>query len=217
MKKGTSLKIYRRTFLLIFFLAGSLFSQAQSGFEEGAVAPANRWYTPDGCASRTCASLSKPVTKNLGRAWPEPFSVEGEIEGEPLTWDDCIVVEEKAEKADRPRLLSKLREVWRNDLIVVQSKRLSIITPVTLPGSVAKCLSLGELVCDTLEKLFSPFAKVRETRRKLTIVLYECREEYIRESVKAGGGREGSRHLVWTAGHYKKSCAGSHAVGFSAA
>ncbi len=93
------------------------------------------------------------------------------------------------------RKLLELRDRWRQDLIGVQSGRLLVYTPIAAPGSLARCLSLGELVCDTLEGMFEDRQVVRADARRMRILLFPTQEEYQEQS--PGGG-----HLAWTAGHY---------------
>lgn len=57
----------------------------------GEVAPVGRWYTFGGSASRCGASAATPIfTTRLDVAWD--YVVDGEIEEEPLVWDEHIVV-----------------------------------------------------------------------------------------------------------------------------
>ncbi|MFO1053063.1 MAG: hypothetical protein U1F36_12690 [Planctomycetota bacterium] len=101
-------------------------------------------------------------------------------------------------------MLLQLRDVhnrgWRPDLVALQSPRILIYTPVTHPGSVARCLSAGERVCEVLEPLFADFPKLRENPNRMRILLYGSREEYLAQSRKSGKGA--SSHLEWTDGHY---------------
>ena len=86
---------------------------------------------------------------------------------------------------------------WRDDLIGIRSERLFIVTPLANPGRAARCLSLGELVCDTLEKMFAEGAVKRDQKEPLVLVLYESREEYNRQST-----RRGMAHAEFTLGHF---------------
>lgn len=95
---------------------------------------------------------------------------------------------------DQLKLL-EYRAGWRQDLLAVTSPRLCVYTPVAAPGSLARCLSLGELVCDTLEGMFAAYPALRQDPRRMRIQLFPNAAEYKRYS--PGGG-----HLAWTAGHY---------------
>jgi hypothetical protein len=104
--------------------------------------------------------------------------------------------------ADQNKLL-ELRQRWREDLIALQSERMLVYTPVTAPGSVARCLWLGERVCAELERPFAPFPRVREPTNRMRLLLYESQREYLRESRKALKG--GAGHLAWTDGHTRRA------------
>jgi len=58
--------------------------------EDGAFAPAGRWYVAGGSASRTARSLSDPVRRTPETAWTQRLS--GTLESEPLVWDGRVVV-----------------------------------------------------------------------------------------------------------------------------
>lgn len=84
---------------------------------------------------------------------------------------------------------------WRKDLIALQSGRLVVYTPVDAPGGIARCLSLGELVCSTLEAMFAGFPVRRQGDQRMRLCLFGSEAEYKKHS--PGGG-----HLAWTSGHY---------------
>ena len=96
--------------------------------------------------------------------------------------------------------LTAERKAWRPDVVGIQSDRLFILTPLTQPGRIARCLSLGELVCDHLDSLFGPLGKPRGAGHRLKIYLHPSQEDYIQQS----GGAKAADHLKWTAGHYHK-------------
>ncbi|MEZ5966003.1 MAG: hypothetical protein R3F56_19360 [Planctomycetota bacterium] len=57
----------------------------------GEAAPVGRWYTFGGSASRSGASAATPIfTYRLGTAWE--YRVDGEIEEEPLVWDEHVLL-----------------------------------------------------------------------------------------------------------------------------
>ena len=88
---------------------------------------------------------------------------------------------------------------WRPDLRGFQSEQLFVISPVTRPGAIARCLSLGELVCEALDGIFAGGVHRRDERYRLQIHLFESKKEYLAQSSKGGGGHAG---LAWTAGHF---------------
>ena len=94
--------------------------------------------------------------------------------------------------------LRELQKSWRPDLIAVRSKRLFIIAPASVPAAVARCLSMGELVCGTLEDLFAGIGELQERGERLQLILYESREEYLDK----GKGDDQDADLEWTAGYF---------------
>jgi hypothetical protein len=58
--------------------------------QDGATAPANRWYTRGGCASRSATSASFAPRRDPVAAWSVP--VRGTIESEPLVWDGVVIL-----------------------------------------------------------------------------------------------------------------------------
>lgn len=97
------------------------------------------------------------------------------------------------------RQLGAARGEWRPDLQALKSERLLVFTPLAAPGQVARCLSMGELVCETLEQIFAAGEAARDERFRLRLHLFESEEEYRAQSVKAGLDLA---TLEWTAGHY---------------
>ncbi|MEE9391789.1 MAG: hypothetical protein V3W41_04705 [Planctomycetota bacterium] len=88
--------------LLAWALAGLMASLAPAQSSElGAIAPKNCWYVKGGCAARTGATLTKAVKGPLVESWT--FPSEGTIEGEPLVWNDLVVICEKVN--DNKRVL----------------------------------------------------------------------------------------------------------------
>lgn len=98
------------------------------------------------------------------------------------------------------RTVSLLAMQWRQDVVGLQSKQLLMVTSVRRPGAIARCLSLGELVCSMLDKWFEKGTRKRATREPLAIVLYPTQEEFEAESVKHGHG-----DVAWAAGFYSPS------------
>ena len=80
---------------------------AVAGQDDGAVAPANTWYTTGGCASLTGVSATRPLKRQPRMAWTREF--EGDIEGDVLAWDDRVVV--------TTRVDAKLRRLHLLDLL----------------------------------------------------------------------------------------------------
>jgi len=69
----------------------------------GELAPVGRWYTHGGSASRCGAAAAGPdFTGPLETAWE--FAVDGEIEEEPLAWDEhVVVVSVKRKEGEEPK------------------------------------------------------------------------------------------------------------------
>jgi hypothetical protein len=93
--------------------------------------------------------------------------------------------------------LLEWREKWRPDLKALRSERLIVFSPITQPGSLAKGLAAGELVCDTLEAMFASAPRVRTDPRPMLVFVYPDRDEYLAEAKKVG-----FESLEWTAGFY---------------
>jgi hypothetical protein len=91
---------------------------------------------------------------------------------------------------------------WRGDLLGFESEHLLIISSVRRPGALARCLTMGELVCDALEEIFGEEEGEGGGRRRLVLYLYETKEEYLEQGPGGNLGSEGGAGLSWTAGHY---------------
>ncbi len=111
---------------------------------------------------------------------------------------------EQKQTTHAQRQLGSLQQTWRKDLIALESGQLLIVTPLAAPGSLARCLSMGELICDSLEKLFASGTKKRDSRYPLQLRVYETQAEYLKESTRtiAGFGAQSTDSLEWTSGHY---------------
>jgi hypothetical protein len=102
-----------------------------------------------------------------------------------------------ARTRESKRLLLEWRDRWRKDLKALRTERLLMFTPLTQPGSSAKAMATGELVCDLLESMFAERPKQRTADRPMVVFVYPDRDEYLAESAKAGHPSVG-----WTAGYY---------------
>jgi hypothetical protein len=107
------------------------------------------------------------------------------------------------------RALERARADWRPDAIAFQSPNLLIVTSLDRPGALARCLALGELVCEMLEETFRGVGAAAggaaavaggDARPPLVVQLFGTKEEYLERSEK-WYGEEGSG-LTWTAGYY---------------
>ena len=143
-----------------------------------------------------------------------PEEVRPETLEYPLDWLDfveatritelSVYTEPGKERDDMPwgaRMLGRVRAKWRKDLVAFESENLLILTPVKQPGAIARCISMGELVCDALESMFAEGDHERDDRYPLLLYLYETKEEYLEQSGDKGDGEAGNG-LAWTAGHY---------------
>ncbi|HED64843.1 MAG TPA: hypothetical protein ENJ09_04720 [Planctomycetes bacterium] len=95
-------------------------------------------------------------------------------------------------------LVLTARDGWRDDLIGVLSNRLLIVAGPDHPGEVARCLEIGELVCDVLEDFFDTSSPAGA--QPLTLYLYDSRETYVTQSRR--NGESGEAFLGWSVGHY---------------
>lgn len=131
----------------------------------------------------------------------------------PLDWLDFIDAVERCGVALVPptfaegdadlsvaqRQLGAARAFWRPDLHAIESRHLMIITPLQAPGRVALCVAMGELVCETLDRLFAGGSARRDQRFPLQLHLFERQQEYLEYGAKHGVR---TADLEWTAGHY---------------
>ncbi len=164
-------------------------------------------------ATRTSPGLAR-VDAGIRALLPE--EVRGIDPLDPIEWLDFArtateipfeVVEPAAETdleaSPVQRELSRLQRVWRKDLFAVESEHLFVVSPIDRPGTLARCLSLGELVCDELDRMFAGGEAVRDTSVPLRILLYSSKEEYLQvPDLEARSRAPEPSHLSWTAGHY---------------
>ena len=124
---------------LAFILANApLFSAQTSTVEggiDGAVAPADTWYTRGGSASRSGATATLPVEGELAPAWT--YTARGTIDSEPLVWNQGVFVSsrdaekgrawiewldldtgERIDREDTRTDRSLEPSVWRNRLVL---------------------------------------------------------------------------------------------------
>ena len=78
------------TLCLFLVLVDGTLLPGQIG-EHGAIAPENRWHVRGGSTSRSGESLTRPITCPVREVWRFPPG--GEIVGEPLVWDDQVLLE----------------------------------------------------------------------------------------------------------------------------
>ncbi len=133
---------------------------------------------------------------------PEPFQTEewlkflAAIAHAPVTILDPKPAAPDLGPEERKLGAASLR--WRKDLKGFRSENLFVITPVSRPGAIARCLAMGELVCQALDEIFAGGENRRDTRYPLYINLYDSKEEYLEQSASRGG----HSGLGWTAGHF---------------
>ncbi len=138
-------------------------------------------------------------------AAPEPFLAADWLDFLEATAAAKVNVLEAADFADEKdsiaaqnkQQLLEWRSRWRPDLKALQSSRLLLFSPITQPGSLAKALAAGELVCDALETMFADLPRLRSDPRPMLVFIYPDRDEYLAESKKAG-----FEDVEWTAGFY---------------
>lgn len=148
------------------------------------------------------AAVRKMVPAGMKAA--EPF--------QPLDWVEFLsaiavipieVLEPPAKGCEPTREQKALlagRGEWRKDLIGIQSERLLILTGLSSPGRIARCLSLGELICDHLDNQYVPIGRKRKDLHRLHIHLFETEKEYVDRC--GDNNKSLEAHLKWTSGHY---------------
>ena len=117
-----------------------------------------------------------------------------------------VATKDSGEMTPDERALASARATWRKDLVGLKSDRLVLVTPVTSPGRIAHCLSLGETVCSRLDELFgavpSPTATAGKSLDPLVIELCASQEEYVRRSVDGDSSAGERAFMESTLGHY---------------
>lgn len=151
---------------------------------------------------QACAEIRKMIPDGIQA--PEPFESADWIDFVEAVEQTPIRILKPEEKGDPSTaaaldLYRKNLKEWRNDLVAIRSRNLFVITPLKAPGRIARCLSLGELVCGKLEELFFPDKSKPREMGVLALLLFETKEEYIKFSTKDSRARHA---LAWTAGHY---------------
>ena len=76
------------------------------------------------------------------------------------------------------RTYGSLLYSWRRDLVAFQSEHLVLISPIARPGALARCLSMGELVSSSLEKLFAGAGSHRKSPEPLVVTLCDSLEVF---------------------------------------
>lgn len=150
------------------------------------------------------AEVRKRIPEDVPVA--EPFA--------PLHWLDFVETlgEIRIEvmpppKEDRPditpveRTLGVLSHTWRPDIVGIRSEQLLVVTTLKSPGSIARLVSLGELICAELEKMFEGGTNAREDRYPLTLLVYETQEEYL-QALASRPGMPVNPFLVQSLGVY---------------
>ncbi len=100
------------------------------------------------------------------------------------------------------QLLAKEAKEWRPDLVAYRSDRLAVITPPGHPGTAARALALGELVCGILEEWFGEQGPGKESSQgePMVLLLYESAGEYRMQSERDNSAPEVAQG--WSAGHF---------------
>ncbi len=101
------------------------------------------------------------------------------------------------ELSNAQRLYGSLLHTWRADVAAVRSERMLVVSPLARPGSIARCISMGELVCTTLEGFFSSGTRRRATNFPMLLLLHETREEF-----RKAAAQTGSSTGEWADGYY---------------
>ncbi len=97
------------------------------------------------------------------------------------------------------------RSMWPGEveMVAFQCGPLVVFSPLERPGAIVRCLALGRLVSDTLDKVFEPIAKPRTDSEELILHLYSNQQQYLQQSRPTGEAPRGDGDgLESTAGHY---------------
>jgi hypothetical protein len=108
-----------------------------------------------------------------------------------------VTLDEAPAGSPAARALAREAKHGRTGLAAFSSDRLLVVAEHGSPGRVARCLEIGELLCDVLEELFGAPAG---DGAPLELLLYESQDEYVRESQRHGELPEAM--AGWTAGHF---------------
>ena len=103
--------------------------------------------------------------------------------------------------------LAAARAKWRDDLVGFQNGPLLVVSPAESPGAIARCLTLGRVVCDALDAAFASIGPRKTEDEVLVLHLFPNKSEYLAQSVEGDEGEPG-RLFAWlenTAGHYSPS------------
>jgi len=154
-------------------IADQIRAMLPDGVDPGAPFLAADWLDYLGAAERTDFRIFEASLADFDRDDVDPIAMQGKAS--LLEW----------------------RDRWRKDLKALQSERILLFTPLTQPGSTARAMATGELVCDLLESMFGHMPKRRDDPRPMLVFVYPDREEYLAESAKVG-----HESVEWTAGYY---------------
>ncbi len=100
--------------------------------------------------------------------------------------------------------LSSARTAWRDDLVGFLDGPLLVVSPPERPGAVARCLVLGRVVSDALDRAFASVGPRRADDDLLVLHLFSSQGEYLNQSQAESGGEPGRGFggLEHTGGHY---------------
>lgn len=156
-----------------------------------------------------------PASKLVSELVPRALGRSDDAARDPLEWLTYLEATRRAPvrlvrvaasvsaaRTDSERALAQARVEWRNDLVGFESEHLLILTSLKRPGTLARCLALGELVCEALGSILPARAvpTAGAEQPKLLLHLYETQAEYLEHSNPNSG--EAGAGLSWTAGHY---------------
>lgn len=96
------------------------------------------------------------------------------------------------------------RRVWRRDVHGIRADSILMITPVKDSRVIGRALAYGRMSTNALAELFKSDKPARDTSAPLRVLLFENREEYMRNT-GTGRPQEDPASLEWTAGHYSPS------------
>ena len=102
--------------------------------------------------------------------------------------------------------LAEARKKWRPDLVGFLNGPLLVVSPPEHPEAIARCLTLGRVVVEELDRAFASAAPPRKLDEILVLHLFPNKSDYLAQSRDggddAGGGFGG---LESTAGHFSPS------------
>lgn len=163
--------------------------------EDGATAPVNRWMNAGGSAARTGSSDGGGVTGATTTAWK--LALKGEIDAEPVVWDDIVVIVEKTAPAERVAHFMRLRDGREIGKRVMQTP---LPVEPTIWGDLVYCRTAPDTIRVfrvTGDAVSEKWNYQSRAKAKLGTPLVFMNEIYVREGESLIRLRSGWSSPVW--------------------